>query len=157
MLVLMASCRPAFLDELRKLAGVAGAACAESAPINLQTNNLVARLADGTQRAFELLRIDAGFLELYGFSPIAGRFFRADQQADISAGESPGTRRIVISATAVREFGFESAEAALGRDPFPGSGTPFEIIGVVDDFRIGRFDQPMYAMVYLAEPSRTRS
>lgn len=155
MLVLIASCRPAFLDELRKLAGVAGAACAESAPVNLLTNSLVARLADGTQRAFELLRIDAGFLELYGFSPIAGRFFRADQPADISAGESPTPQRIVISATAVREFGFQSAEAALGRDPFPGSGTPFEIIGVVDDFRLGRFDQPMYSMVYLAEPSRT--
>jgi putative ABC transport system permease protein len=26
----------------------------------------------------------------------------------------------------------------------------------VDDFRLGRFDQPMYAMVYFAEPSRAR-
>lgn len=156
MLVIHATCRPAFVDELRKLAGVAGAACSQSAPINLMTNNLVAKLADGTRRAFELVRIDAGFLELYGFQPLAGRFFRADQPADISAGESTPVQRIVISATALREFGFKSAEAALGRDPFPGSGTPFEIIGVVEDFRLGRFAEPMYSTVYTAEPSRSQ-
>lgn len=153
MLLIHGTCRPAFLDELRKLAGVAGAACAEAAPINLVTNKLAAKLADGTRRSFELVRVDAGFLELYGLRPIAGGFFRTDQPADLVTGDSPPVRRVVISATAVREFGFKSAAAALGRDPFPGSGQPFEIIGVVDDFRLGMFDQPMAPMVYLAEPS----
>ncbi|GFE79673.1 ABC transporter permease [Steroidobacter agaridevorans] len=156
LLIHHASCRRAFLDELRTLPGVAGAACSQSAPINVVTNNAAAKRADGTRRSFEVVRIDAGFLELFGFRPLAGRFFRADQPADITAPESTAVKRVVISATAVREFGFESAEAAIGREPFPGSGTPMEIIGVVDDFRIGRFAEPMYSTVYVAEPSRTQ-
>lgn len=151
-----ASCRRAFVDELRMLPGVAGAACTQSAPINILTNNAAAKLADGTRRSFEVVRIDAGFLELFGFRPLAGRFFRADQPADITERDSTSVQRIIISATAVREFGFESAAAAIGRDPFPGSGQPMEIIGVVDDFRLGRFDEPMYSMVYVAEPSRAQ-
>ncbi|WP_116808505.1 ABC transporter permease [Steroidobacter cummioxidans] len=156
MLLIHSTCRRAFVDEVQKLAGVAGAACALGAPINIVTSNAAAKLADGTRRSFEIVRIDAGFLELYGFRPLAGRFFRADQPADITAGDSAAVQRVVISATALREFGFESAEAALGRDPFPGSGQPFEIIGVVDDFRLGRFDEPMYSVVYVAEPSRAQ-
>lgn len=156
MLLIHSTCRRAFVDEVQKLAGVAGAACALGAPINIMTSNAAAKLADGTRRSFEIVRIDAGFLELYGFRPLAGRFFRAGQPADLSEGDSASVQRVVISATALREFGFESAEAALGRDPFPGSGQPFEIIGVVDDFRLGRFDEPMYPVVYIAEPSRAR-
>jgi putative ABC transport system permease protein len=153
LLIHHATCRRAFLDELRMLPGVAGAACTQSAPINIVTNNAAAKLADGTRRSFEVVRIDSGFLELYGFRPLAGRFFRADQPADITEPGSTSVQRVVLSATAVREFGFESAEAAIGRDPFPGSGQPMEVIGVVDDFRVGRFADPMYAMVYIAEPS----
>jgi putative ABC transport system permease protein len=153
LLIHHATCRRAFVDELRKLPGVAGAACTQSAPINIVTNNAAAKLADGTRRSFEVVRIDVGFLELYGFGPLAGRFFRADQPADITEPNSTAPKRVVISATAVREFGFESAEAAIGRDPFPGSGQPMEVIGVVDDFRMGRFAEPMYAMVYIAEPA----
>jgi putative ABC transport system permease protein len=156
MLLIRGTCRQAFVDELRKLAGVAGGACSETAPLNRVTSNAAATLADGTRRSFELVRIDAGFFELYGMRPLAGRFFRADQPADITDGELPAIKRVVISATAVREFGFESAQAAIGRTPFPGSTDPMEIIGVVDDFRLGRFDLPMYAMVYLSEPSRAR-
>lgn len=151
-----ATCRRAFVDELQKLPGVVGAACSQSAPINVLTNNAAAKRADGERRSFEVVRIDAGFLELFGLHPLAGRFFRADQPADITQRDSTSVQRIVISATAVREFGFESAEAALGRDPFPGSGVPMEVIGVVEDFRLGRFAEPMYSMVYLAEPSRAQ-
>jgi len=156
MLLIDSTCRRALVDELRKLPEVTGVACSQGAPINIVTNNAAAKLADGTRRSFELVRIDAGFLELYGFRPLAGRFFRPDQPADITDRSSASVLRIVLSATAVREFGFDSTEAALGRDPFPGSGTPMEVIGVVEDFRLGRFDEPMYSMVYLAEPARTQ-
>lgn len=156
MLLIHSTCRRAFVDEVRKLTGVVGAACSLGAPINLVSTNAVVKRADGTIRSFETVRIDAGFLELYGFVPLAGRFFRADQPADITAADSSRVLRVVISSTAVREFGFASAEAAIGRDPFQSSGEPMEIIGVVDEFRLGRFQEPTYSMVYSAEPSRAQ-
>jgi len=156
MLLVHSTCRPAFVDEVRKLPAVVGVACAQGAPINLLIDNAAAKLADGTRRSFELARIDVGFLELYGHRPLAGRFFRADQPADVGQGQRGVLQRVVISATAVREFGFESPEAAIGADPFPGSGYPMEIIGVVDDFRLGRFSEPMFSVIYTAEPSRAR-
>jgi putative ABC transport system permease protein len=154
MLIIHSSCRRAFIDELRKLPGVTDVACSESAPINLSFSNMVAKLADGTRHAFEAVRIDAGFLELYGLRPLAGRFFRADAPLDVVAEPEQPVQRIVISATAVRNFGFDSPQAAIGRQPFPGERISFEIIGVVDDFRLGRFDEPMHSTIYLAAPAR---
>ncbi len=156
MLMINSSCRRAFVDELRKVPGVVGAACSESAPLDLVTNNMVGRRPDGTQQAFEALRVDAGFLELYGLRPLAGRFFRADRPSDFVSDEPVQVRRIVINATAVRSFGFESAQAAIGRDPFYREDLAFEVIGVVEDFRLGRFAQTMPAMMYLAEPARAQ-
>lgn len=154
-LIIHSSCRRAFIDELRKLPGVTDVACSEAAPINLLTNGMVARLADGTRHAFEAVRIDAGFLELYGLHPLAGRFFRSDAPLDSVAEPEQRVQRVVINATAVRNLGFDSPQSAIGRQPFPGEDFfAFEIIGVVDDFRLGRFTEPMSSMVYMAVPSR---
>lgn len=155
MLMIQSTCRRAFVDELRKLPGVAGIACSEAAPLDWVTNNRVAKRADGVPQAFEALRVDAGFLELYGLRPVAGRFFSADRVSDFVVVSEPNrTERIVINTAAVRNFGFDSAQAAIGRDPFPGADFSHEVIGVVEDFRLGRFDQPMGPMVYVAEPAR---
>lgn len=156
MLMISSSCRQALVEELRKVPGVAGVACSESAPLNQRTNHMVARLANGTRQSFEGVRIGVGFLELYGLRPLAGRFFRSDVPADVLGGQAQRVQRVVINATAVREFGFESAQAAIGRDPFPGADVSMQVIGVVEDFRLGRFDQPMSPMVYLAEPGRAQ-
>lgn len=157
MLMIAANCRPAFMDELRQLPAVAGVACSESAPLNRNINNAVAKLADGTRRSFENVRIDAGFFELYGLQPLAGRFFRANDPADVAPGDGQGVHRVVLNTTAVRQFGFESPEAAIGRNPFPGADIAMEVIGVVEDFRLGRFDEPMFSMVYVAQPDRGRT
>ncbi|MBL8265792.1 FtsX-like permease family protein [Steroidobacter sp.] len=156
MLMIASTCRPAFINELRSLPAVVGVACSESAPLNLQKNNRVAKLADGTRRSFEGVRVDAGFFELYGLQPLAGRFFRANDLGDVLADDNQRVQRVVLNASAVRQFGFESAEAAIGRDPFPGADLSLEVIGVVEDFRLGRFDEPMFPMVYAAQPDRAR-
>lgn len=153
MLMIDSSCRQAFVDELRKLTGVAGVACSESAPLNYTTNNVIGKRTDGTRQAFEVVRIDAGFLDLYGLQPLAGRLFRVDQPGDVFTASKDRPQRIVINATAVHGFGYKSAQEAIGRSPFP-ADMSYEIIGVVDDFRLGRFDQPMAPMVYIVEPAR---
>ncbi|HEX5689077.1 MAG TPA: FtsX-like permease family protein, partial [Roseiflexaceae bacterium] len=155
MLLIQASCRRALVDELRRTPGIVGAACAESAPLNLSTTKLVAKRADGVMQTFEAVRVDAGFLELYGLRPLAGRFFR-DDAADMASDDAARVQRVVINMTAVRRFSLGSAQAAIGRNPIPGATRTYEVIGVVDDFRLGRYDEEMLPMMYQAEPNRAR-
>lgn len=155
MLMMISTCRQALVDELQKLPGVAGAACSESAPINLSINNSIARTPNDTRQSFEVVRIDSHFLDLYGLRLLAGRSFRPDVPQDVVIPSEAGrTWRIIINATAVRNFGFASPQAAIGQNAFPGQDSAWEIIGVVEDFRLGRFDQPMASTIYQAEPAR---
>jgi putative ABC transport system permease protein len=98
--------------------------------------------------------IDGHWFDLYGLQPLAGRLFRADAPEDIIPREPGRPWRVVINATAVREFGFESPQAAIGKNPFPGATNSFEIVGVIEDFRLGRFNQPMAATLYQIQPDR---
>jgi putative ABC transport system permease protein len=154
MLMIASSCRQAFVDELRKIVGVAGVACSASAPLNLSITSSVLTGIDGTRHSFEVERIDGHWLDLYGLQPLAGRFFRADAPEDVIPHEPGRPWRIIINATAAREFGFESPQAAVGKNPFSNPDVSFEVVGVIKDFRLGRFDQPMAATLYLIEPDR---
>jgi putative ABC transport system permease protein len=105
-----------------------------------------ALLADGTIVMFEEVGIGAGYLELLGLKPVAGRFFDANRDDHASW---------VLNESAVRALGFASPEAALGR-PLPQQrGVPLNdrIIGVVQDFPIRNVRQPIAATAFGVPPS----
>ncbi len=83
---------------------------------------------------------DEKFPSLYGLKLIAGRFFEAADTSAVAASVPEGHRypRSVVNEKLIRELGFPSAEAALGKRFWAGiDGWNPEIIGVVKDFNIG--------------------
>lgn len=73
--------------------------------------------------------IDETYLQSLGIKPIAGRLFSRDFAADTS-------NSIIVNEQTVKEFGFASAEEAIGKSIIGNFGEPypFNIVGVVKDF-----------------------
>jgi putative ABC transport system permease protein len=130
----------AFPQEVRKLPGVAGAAC--SSIVALNTPGAVMAFAyrkpGGGVQEFETNPVDFGFFELYGVHPIAGRLFSRNYGRDSATTDPkngvPST--VVINQAAVRALGYPNPKAAIGKPMRIGTkpGAPAsEIIGVVPD------------------------
>ena len=133
-LMIRAPCRPALKSEIGALSGVRGVACAGNSLLTgASFDNF--RLKDGTERAFGAVAVDDRLFALYGFRPVAGRFFTA---ADLARTDHP----IVINETAVRRLGYASPAAAIGEI------NPFEIVGVVEDFTLSSVEREIQPTFY---------
>lgn len=85
--------------------------------------------SDETETVF-INRVDNSYLQTMGFRLAAGRLFSPEFPADTA-------NRLVLNEKAVREFGFRSAEEAVGKNIAAtrgGQEVLFPIIGVVKDF-----------------------
>ncbi len=70
--------------------------------------------------------VDDNFHNVYGMELVAGRFHSKDLRGEEA--------QVVANETVVRKFGFESAEAAIGKKLRAGEDNLFTIIGVLKDF-----------------------
>jgi putative ABC transport system permease protein len=130
----------AFPDEVRKLRGVAAAACSSQNALNVPfaSNVTIAQTVDHRPIQINLAPVDFGFFEVYGIKPLAGRLFDRAYGADgvlLQPGVVPGPPPpgappsdtppppvtvqppVLINATAARDLGFASPAAAIGK-PF---------------------------------------
>jgi putative ABC transport system permease protein len=135
----------AFPKEVRKLPGVASAAC--SSMVSLNTGAAMAfvfRKPGGGTQLFETDPVDFGFFELYGVHPVAGRLFsRRYGQDNVAADpKHAGAPTVVINEAAARVLGYANPKAAIGKPlrsfgqvmpPAKAGGPASEIIGVVPD------------------------
>jgi putative ABC transport system permease protein len=75
-----------------------------------------------------------------------------------ASSESQPGEPIVINETAVRQFGFTSPDAAVGKFVYvfgpPGKAPPSEIVGVVPDFPMRSIRTPVDATVFHLDPNR---
>jgi putative ABC transport system permease protein len=150
-------CRTSFPDQVRALPGVIAAACA--APNTLDSGDQTTSLPrpDGTTLAVLRSPADFGLLELYGQSPLAGRFFAKDHPGDEASYSGPGPRTptvAVINAMMVRALGFASPQAAVGQTfkaaIVPGQApAPLTIIGVTPDFAFDLLDLGRWPRFYV--------
>lgn len=98
----------------------------------------------GSELRFFQTRVDFGFLELYGFSPLAGRFFSERFGADRVAPDAPASIQpnVVINEAALQKLGFSTPADAIGKtvswvrgiENADSKASPSIIVGVVDDF-----------------------
>ena len=143
-------CDNAFPGEVRKLPGVAGAACSSFNALNTPNAKglTTVQLGGGRKATFDVAPVDFGFFELYGVKPLAGRLFSAEHGedgvlADLNTNAMP---TVIINETASRALGFADPRAAIGRQMNwargrPGSlpsmgpppSAPSQIVGVVPD------------------------
>jgi putative ABC transport system permease protein len=149
-------CNTAFPDEVRKLPGVAGAACSSFNALNTpNAQNIVdIQVGHGRHASFDIAPVDFGFFELYGIRPLAGRLFQRDHGEDgiMADPKTKGMPTVVINETAARALGFSDPRQAVGKPmtwtrflppekPGPGAQPvplvgPSTIIGVVPDMPV---------------------
>jgi putative ABC transport system permease protein len=141
------NCRNPFPQEVRKLPGVAGAACSTMHALNLAGLTQAIHVPGGRRLEFNVAPIDAGLLELYGVRPLAGRLFSPDRGEDevLTDRKSKIQPTVVLNETAARSLGYADPRAAVGRtmtwtralepDLAPVTGSS-EIVGVVPDMPV---------------------
>lgn len=84
-------------------------------------------------------RVDADYLKTLAIKPVAGRLFSREFPADTNL-------RIVLNEQAVKEMGYKSAQAAIGKMAYTGSDgerVGFTIVGVVKDFHFEDLHLPI--------------
>jgi putative ABC transport system permease protein len=90
--------------------------------------------------------VDAGFFEVYGVKPLAGRLFLTGRAADSDS--------VILNATAIGRFGFASAGAAVGQFVIVRDDSgPSQIVGVVPDFPLDSVRHPIEATVFSIDRS----
>ena len=92
---------------------------------------------------FTALMGDAGYLQLLGVEPLAGRLFDADNRAE------QGTT-VILNETAVRYFGYEGGYQEIVNRTFYGGSSyeeDFRIVGIVPDFHFNSLHQQVPPLV----------
>jgi putative ABC transport system permease protein len=83
--------------------------------------------------------MDADYLDTYGMKLVAGRFFSNDISAD-------STKSVLINEAAVKTFGWQKPENAIGKPFGKGDGQRY-VIGVVKDFNFESLHKPVEAVL----------
>ena len=78
------------------------------------------------------LRVDTGYLNLYGIKLLAGKNFSATASGD-------SIRQIILNERAVNNFGWKNAEAAIGK-PFTIGDRKGIVRGVINNFHFNSLD-----------------
>src|SRR6185312_11558945 len=113
-----ARCDDAFPGEVRRLPGVAAAACSSLNALNTPNakNGTSVQVGGGRQETFDIAPIDFGFLELYGLTPLAGRVFSPAHGEDGVLADPKTTAQptVVLNEAAARRLGYSDPRAAVG-------------------------------------------
>ncbi|HWK06864.1 MAG TPA: ABC transporter permease [Puia sp.] len=99
------------------------------------------------ERAYEMLKVDHDYIKAYGLQVIAGRGFDRSRPSD-SIG-------VVMNESAVQQFGFPSAAAAVGQKVWLETvdKRPNEIIGVIKDYHQQSLQQKYTPVILFMDPA----
>ncbi len=140
----------AYKDELTKVPGVVKASTSGRLPGDRLGRGFGFRLSDqpsDTRYTMSNVHVDHDFFETMGVKLVAGRYLLpADHFVNFD-----DVKTVVININAVKLFGLESAEDALGKEIFwdANSDRTFTIVGVVSDYHQESLQKPMEAIVFL--------
>ena len=142
-----------FRAAVEHLPGVVGTACSVFFLDNFGTAQYIA--PDGREVTLNDSQVGAGVFELMSLTPVAGRFFARDREADLMPAPKDRSRttayRVVVNESASRALGFRSPAEAIGKMFALRSGERREIIGVVPDFSRGTIREAIAPMFYSNE------
>ena len=131
-----------FGDQLNNIPGIKGWSYSTSSPSgegHWGTMMSVVGKNDPDQKEVTTIMTDEKFCSLYDLKLNAGRFFNTSDTSSVSSSIPEGQRiaKCVVNEKLIRELGFTSGEAAIGRKFWTGlMGWQAEIVGVVKDFNI---------------------
>jgi putative ABC transport system permease protein len=165
-------CDGGFKDALAKDPKVLDLTCAS--PIALQNGGAATAAATvrGGEVTLEMGMVDDHFLNFYRARVLAGRLFEGRFGSDVvlarpaTAVEAAVGPSVVLNATAARQLGYSSSSAAVGRTlvwtrlnwpkgqaPAVRRGERSQIIGVIDDLKLGLNREAIRPMVYWVDPA----
>lgn len=131
-----------FADELSKIPEIKDWSFSTSSPSGEgHWGTLMSTVGkdDPNQKQVTTIMTDENFCFLYGLKLKAGRFFNTADTSSVSRTlpEEQRVAKSVVNEKLIRELGFQSAEAAIGKKIWTGMmGWHAEIVGVVQDFNI---------------------
>ncbi len=167
-LLIPTACRSSFAQELAREAGVTAISCASAPAIARAESKTIVTLPDRRSIALQQAPIDAGFFELHGLKPVAGRFFSRTKGEDMALdrpGPIPDVQPpIVLNEAGARQLGFGNPADAVGKSfawtrwsaattagEMP-QGRASRVIGIVPDFTLGSVRESVQPTVYFVEP-----
>lgn len=102
-----------------------------------------------TERPYEMLRVDFDFMKMYKLQLAAGRAFDSRNTGD--------STKVIINETAAKQFGFSSAQDAVGKKIWIESldKEPNEVIGVIKDYHQQSLRENYAATVLFMDPKLT--
>ncbi|MEO6080825.1 MAG: ABC transporter permease [Steroidobacteraceae bacterium] len=169
LVMLRTGCNDTLRRKVLELPGVEAAACSALSLQRISISSAGFRKPDGGSLTLRLTAVDEGLFELFGMAPLAGRFFSRNRAADrlpagydvnsnwfAYDGPEPPLASAVINATAARQIGATTADAALGRVlrmEGEGSFVVFQVIGVVPDFPADSIREPVQPTIYYFAPA----
>lgn len=98
------------------------------------------------ERTYEMLKVDFDFLKTYGLAIVAGRAFDKNRIADSTG--------VILNESAVKQFGFASAEKAIGEKIWleANTGNPNQVIGVIKDYHQQSLHQQFTPFILFMDP-----
>ncbi|HVS22713.1 MAG TPA: FtsX-like permease family protein, partial [Gammaproteobacteria bacterium] len=167
--LLQGQCNDALKGAMLRAPGVVAAACAMGLPQwGFQLGSGMKR-GDREGVSMRYLPLDFGFFELYGMKLAAGRYWDEKLGTDASPPDNvwKTPESLVINETAARVLGFGSPQDAVGQIVAfthlfrqPATFAPFHdanIIGVVEDFQIGRVSDAIPPAAFYVDPGNWRT
>ena len=167
-----APCRSAAAQEIAALPSVKATSCANFSTIGEGVNNSLVTMPDRSVRTVNASLVDAGFFEMHGLTPLAGRFFARNQGEDmvldrpaVAADVQPTA---VLNESASRLLGYANPAAAAGKMITwtrwsSATGTAMvmpahasQVVGVVRDFTLGSVRTPILPSLYYVDPAEMR-
>jgi putative ABC transport system permease protein len=136
-----------FKDELKDIPGVLSISASSTTPGNGNpVAYTTAQNSTGTMQSLNLnmYDIDFDFIQQYGMRIVAGRAFS-------TAFPSDSTKAFLVNETAVKQLGYTSANAAVGKH-FNQWGRDGQIIGVVKDFNFQGLQQIIKPLNFRINP-----
>jgi putative ABC transport system permease protein len=171
-IVLLAGpCNDTLKGEMLRQPGVVAAACSMGLPQwGFQLGSAM-KLGDREPVPTRYLPLDFGFFELYGMKLVGGRYWDERLATDAVPADNVWTapESVVINETLARALGFGAGHEAeaVGQNVawghlfrFPATFTaPHDsnIIGVVEDFQIGRVRDPIPPAAFFVDPGLFRN
>jgi putative ABC transport system permease protein len=165
-------CGSSFEREAGKVPGVLGVACASPVLLGLGSTSTTAVMPDRSTKAIYVAPMGAGFFELHGVRPVAGRLFARDRGEDMVLDRpNPSPERqptVILNESGARFLGYSDPEAAVGKTlswgrAIPASSgaavpvnRPSRIVGVVPDFSFGSARSAVPPSLYYVDPSLSR-
>lgn len=155
-------------QELLNLPEVTSVVYSSEAPSQDNENNTNFKLlephTDGSTNQAELINyhnMGYGFFEAYNVKPIAGRLFDEDFGSDtvLAVAENEiGKASVVLNESALKKFGFSSAEQAIGKtlESDMRGKQHFTIVGVIPDIYFRSIKFGVRASAYTLNPQRFR-